>query len=75
MTLALSVRSPDYIRTILMESMGAMPAYDFLTNVEIDDMLAWMAWTREHRPQLGLFYANKENGDAFRWAAVPWFEY
>ena len=75
MTLALSVRSPDYIRTILIESMGAMPAYDFLTDEQIDDMLAWMAWTRENRRALGLFYANKENGDAFRWAAVPWFEY
>ena len=75
MTLALSVRSPDYIRTILEESMGAMPAYDFLTDAQIDDMLAWLAWTNENRRALGLFHSNKENGDSFRWAAVPWFEY
>ena len=75
LTQTLSLRSPAYVRETLLKSRGSMPSYDFLTPEQIDDMLACLAWMNQNRLQLGLFYSDGPNGDAFNWAAVPWFEY
>ncbi len=75
LTQTLSLRSPAYVRETLLESRGSMPSYDYLTPAQIDDMLACLAWMNQNRLQLGLFYSEGDNGDAFNWAAVPWFEY
>ena len=75
LTQSLSLRSPEYVRHILLNSRGSMPAYDFLTPAQIDDMLACLAWMNHNRRQLGVFYSERDNGDAFNWAAVPWFAY
>lgn len=75
MTLALSRRSPEYIRTITREGKGAMPPHDFLTDEQVDDILTCLVWMNRNRRELGLFYSNKENGSTFNWATLPWFEY
>ncbi len=75
LTLALSHRSPEYVRTILRDSKEAMPSYEFLTDDQVGDILACMAWMNLNRRELGLFSSDKENGDTFHWSALPWFEY
>ncbi len=75
LTLALSRRSPEYIRTILKEGKAVMPPFEFLTDEQVGDILAYLSWMRRNRRELGLFHSKKENGDTFNWAAVPWFEY
>lgn len=73
-SLAFSVRSPDYIREILTTSQGSMPAFDFLTPEQIDDMLACMKWMNENRRELGRFAVPPVQAN-FDWTSVPWFEY
>lgn len=75
LSLSLSLRSPEYIRAILLESKGSMPAYDFLTQQQLGDILACLTWMNANRRELGLFYSKKQKGDTFHWATVPWFEY
>jgi hypothetical protein len=52
-----------------------MPGYDFLRPDQIDDMMSCLSWMNRNRRELGVFYSVGENGTAFNWAAVPWFEY
>ncbi len=52
-----------------------MPAYDFLTDVQLDDMLACLRWMNRNREALGRFHSTLDNGQTFAWKAVPWFEY
>ena len=75
LTLALSVRSAEYCRDAVLNSRGSMPAYDFLTPGQIDDIMACLSWMNRNRRELGVFYSVGENGNVFNWAAVPWFEY
>ena len=75
LTPSLSLRSEDYIRDIMLTSKGSMPAYDFLTQQQLDDIMACLSWMNTNRRELGLFYSKKEKGDHFDWATVPWFEY
>lgn len=75
LTISLSLWSPAYIRRILLESKGNMPAHDFLTSAQLDDMLACMRWMNRNREALGRFHSTLDNGQTFSWKAVPWFEY
>jgi nitric oxide reductase subunit C len=75
MTQALSFRSKDYIRELLPSGKASMPAYEDLTDQEIEDILACLEWMHLHRRELGLFSSKQENGDTFQWNNVPWFEY
>lgn len=75
LTLAASRRSPEYNRMVILESKGAMPSHDFLTDEQLDDILACLSWMNANRRELGLFYSNNENGRSFNWSSLPWFEY
>ena len=74
-SLSLSRRSRDYIRTLLKKGKGSMPEFEYLTGDKVEDILSYVAWINQNRRPLGLYYSKKENGETFSWSHVPWFEY
>ena len=75
LTLASARRSPSYMRSVILESKGAMPSHEYLTAEEVDDMIACMEWMGRNREPMGRFYSKLENGEKPSWSTLPWFEY
>lgn len=75
LTLSMALYSPEAVRRILIDGKGSMPSQDYLTEAQIDDMIACLEWMRKNRQALGRFYSKEQNGEAASWKALPWFEY
>ena len=74
LTLAMSTRPVQYLRTVLENGKGTMPEYVALTDKQLDDIIAYLGWLGRNRERLGRFHTSDGGGNSAL-ADLPWFEY